>query len=442
MTATQTYEIPHPGADLDVLARVRLAREMLASIPKDVAGVFSHDVAEVAAEVAAAVAAANAAQAAVVLEASARGIIAASDHPRPQRWVEQSCREGGAPVTRRAARDLHEVTLTCAGPDGEPFRDAVTCGRLPVESAGLAATVFRRLRRDIDYPNWEALAEIIIDWAAAGASPRQLRQLEEQVLGQYGTGALAQTHDRQHHLREMSTFRLGRGGMLTATVRLDPASEAVLTAALDALSAPRPTTDDQGRVVQADDRTPGQRRADALITLAGLATSADPHVPGSGAKARVVLTMTLADLLTATGSATTDLGATLTAAEARTLACDAEVLPAVLGSPGQLLDLGRRTRLVTTTQRLALGLRDSGCTYPGCQAPPGWCDGHHIHHWANGGTTDLTNLTLLCRHHHTLVHRHGHTATLDHHGVHWRRADGTPIGNTPRAGWHVTPRRQ
>ncbi|GAB49766.1 HNH endonuclease signature motif containing protein [Mobilicoccus pelagius] len=100
-----------------------------------------------------------------------------------------------------------------------------------------------------------------------------------------------------------------------------------------------------------------------------------------------------------------------------------------------MLDLGRRSRLVTSAERTVLALRDGGCTYPGCGAPPGWCDGHHIRHWSEGGMTDPPNLALLCRHHHTVVHRHGHTVTVDPDGVLWRRADGSPIGNTPRFGW-------
>ncbi|WP_052465872.1 HNH endonuclease signature motif containing protein [Mobilicoccus massiliensis] len=433
MTTAPVIELPPPAGHGDVLARLQEARQLLVGIPGDLAGVMSDDLAALAAEAAAVAAAADAAQAAVVLEASSRGVIATSDHPRPQRWVEQSCREGGVPVTRRAARDLHEVALTCAGPDAERIREAVTCGRLPVESAGLVARIFRRLRASVDYPDWDALAQIVVDWAASGASPGRLRAMEDAVLGQYGTATqLDEKHERQHRLREFSGFRPDRSGMLVATPRLDPASEAVVTAAIQALSAPAPVKDDRGDVVEADLRTPGQRRADAIVRLAGLATTPRVDVPGSGARARVTVTMTLADLVSGTGSASTALGQTLSPAEARTLACDAEIIPAVLGSAGDVLDLGRATRLVTPAQRAALHVRDRGCTYPGCGAPPGWCDGHHIRHWATFGPTDMTNLALLCRHHHTLVHRHGHTATVDDTGVRWRRSDGSPIGNTPR----------
>ena len=132
---------------------------------------------------------------------------------------------------------------------------------------------------------------------------------------------------------------------------------------------------------------------------------------------------------------TAGYGQVLSATEVRILACDAQIIPAVLGSKGEVLDLGRANRLITPGLRDYLIARDKGCTYPGCSAPPSWCDGHHIIHWARGGPTDRDNLALLCRHHHTVVHRHDHTATVDDDGVHWTRHDGTPIGNTPRHAW-------
>ncbi|MBN2114806.1 MAG: HNH endonuclease, partial [Acidimicrobiia bacterium] len=56
--------------------------------------------------------------------------------------------------------------------------------------------------------------------------------------------------------------------------------------------------------------------------------------------------------------------------------------------------------------RKALELRDQHCTHPGCQIPARWCDAHHVVHWADGGTTDLSNLRLLCRQHHRHAHHH------------------------------------
>ena len=87
------------------------------------------------------------------------------------------------------------------------------------------------------------------------------------------------------------------------------------------------------------------------------------------------------------------------------LACDCAITPAVLGTAGEPLDIGRAQHLITPAQRKALVLRDRGCSFPGCHRPPKYCDGHHIRAWYQGGHTDLHNLCLLCTHHHRLVHR-------------------------------------
>jgi predicted restriction endonuclease len=62
--------------------------------------------------------------------------------------------------------------------------------------------------------------------------------------------------------------------------------------------------------------------------------------------------------------------------------------------------------------RTALGLRDGGCRFPGCDRPLEWTDGHHIRHWADGGETSLDNLVSLCRRHHRAVHEEGWQITL------------------------------
>jgi hypothetical protein len=88
----------------------------------------------------------------------------------------------------------------------------------------------------------------------------------------------------------------------------------------------------------------------------------------------------------------------------RRLACDAEIIPVVLGTQSEILDLGRAHRLVTPAIWQALVVRDGHCTFPACRRPPLMCHAHHIHHWLNGGETKLDNLALLCGHHHRVIH--------------------------------------
>ena len=90
--------------------------------------------------------------------------------------------------------------------------------------------------------------------------------------------------------------------------------------------------------------------------------------------------------------------------EIRRIACDADIIPAVLGGEGEILDLGRARRLFTRAQRKAITARDGGCAAPGCTIPATWCEVHHIDHWEHGGPTDVDNGVLLCSHHHHAVH--------------------------------------
>jgi len=146
--------------------------------------------------------------------------------------------------------------------------------------------------------------------------------------------------------------------------------------------------------------------ADALVELADRALRGGDLPTQGGEKPTLVLTLDYTKLAAEVGTGTLDTGDHLPASTVRRLACDAKIIPAVLGGPSQPLDLGRAQRTVTTALRRALVLRDKGCTFPGCDLPPGWCDAHHLRHWANGGPTDLNNTVLLCpRHHHTAHHQ-------------------------------------
>jgi HNH endonuclease len=112
----------------------------------------------------------------------------------------------------------------------------------------------------------------------------------------------------------------------------------------------------------------------------------------------------------------------LDAASARRIACDCKVIPAVLGSESEPLDIGRISYTVPTAIRRALILRDGGCAFPGCDRPHQWCHAHHIQHWADGGPTELGNLVLLCGRHHRLIH---------HSAWHCGIANGRPEFHPP-----------
>ena len=93
------------------------------------------------------------------------------------------------------------------------------------------------------------------------------------------------------------------------------------------------------------------------------------------------------------------------------LLCDPIITALVVDSLGVPLDMGREVRLANRRQRRALARRDGGCVFPGCDAPIGWCDAHHVTWWDDDGPTDIDNLALVCRYHHGVSHRRGWTMT-------------------------------
>ena len=108
---------------------------------------------------------------------------------------------------------------------------------------------------------------------------------------------------------------------------------------------------------------------------------------------------------TATGTGTFTYTGPVTPATIRKIACDADIIPILLGSEGRILDIGRTTRIFPPHIRKAITARDQGCTFPNCTIPAPWCEAHHTTYWSHGGPTNTDNGTLLCTHHHHLIHK-------------------------------------
>ncbi|MCP2323730.1 hypothetical protein HDA40_002237 [Hamadaea flava] len=156
-----------------------------------------------------------------------------------------------------------------------------------------------------------------------------------------------------------------------------------------------------------DLRSAGARRADALVEVCQRIMNAGELPDNGGEKPHLTITLPWDALQAKVGAGLLDTGDLLTPETVRRLACDAMIIPAVLGGDGQVLDVGRARRLIDGPLRRALVLRDKGCAFPGCDRPPQWCHGHHIRAWADGGTTCLANSVMLCGFHHREIH-HGY----------------------------------
>ncbi len=178
------------------------------------------------------------------------------------------------------------------------------------------------------------------------------------------------------------------------------------------------------------DRTPDQRRADALTQL----LSEHRGAPNScGDRPRIVVTIREQDLRDrAEAAGKLAAGQEITAGDLRRLCCDADVMPVVLGGHSEILDVGQAQRLVTPAIRKALTLRDGGCVFPGCIAPNSACEAHHLIPWWAGGATALWNLVLVCPHHHKLVEPDRYNRPGDKWLIHLDRVTGRAVVTAPQ----------
>jgi Domain of unknown function (DUF222) len=232
---------------------------------------------------------------------------------------------------------------------------------------------------------------------------------------------LAREERACHQGRFLSIATDGAGGVRVKG-RGSAEDGALLKAALLPLTTPTPAVDDHDGELVHDRRDAGARMWDALVGAAQHALDTDLPPESHGAPTRLTVTAALEDLTTGLSDTSvarlTALGRTadgteLSIAAIRRLACDSELIPAVLGTSGEPLDVGRAKRLVTLPIWAALVARDRHCAFPGCDRPPLMCHAHHITHWITGGETKLSNLVLLCGHHHRVIHHTPWKVRLD-----------------------------
>jgi Domain of unknown function (DUF222)/HNH endonuclease len=240
------------------------------------------------------------------------------------------------------------------------------------------------------------------------------RQLAEQTRGDEAENRL--------HARRGLYASVMLDGMTRTDGDLTPdVGESLLTA----LSA---VIDAQVHSGGRDERTPAQRRHDALgVICRAFLDSSDRPVVG-GERPHVSLTVALETLQGGQGIAELDHSGPVGPRTARMLSCDASVRRVVLGPGSEPLDVGRKTPVVPPAMRRAVLLRDRHCRFPGCDRPKSWCDAHHVRHWADGGPTALSNLVLLCRRHHGLVHaKGGFSLELVNGRAVFKRPDGSVL---------------
>ncbi|WP_261576340.1 HNH endonuclease signature motif containing protein, partial [Frankia gtarii] len=367
----------------------------------------------------------------LLVEAQVRGFALRQGAVDTAGWLRDRLSLAPSEARRQVAlaRDVHEVCQATGA--------ALASGELTVEHAVVICQAMRSLPAGVT-PEQRVEAERALLGYARSFDPFQLVKLaarQREVLTTVDTSPgggdpHADSRTGEHNRPgggaggEAGGAKEGSGGedptpdpadvrrfSLTDTAQgttllsgeLDAEGAALLRTALDSLAAPRPAADGAP-----DSRSPARRRADALIDLVGRVLSAGAVPSAGGTRPHLSVTIPWSTLL-ATGAspAMTSWGLPLPRAVLARLSCDAEISRILLDPAGVPLDVGRTSRTVPAHLRRALTVRDQGCTFPGCDRPPSWCEAHHVIHWRDGGPTALHNLLLLCPAHHRQVHHDG-----------------------------------
>ncbi|WP_051172599.1 HNH endonuclease [Microbacterium indicum] len=337
-----------------------------------------------------------------------------------------------AGTTPREAATLVEVgraTAPRVGLAGEeqPARHphvaaALVAGALTAEQARAIIDLLDAPTLDVPAGRLDEVERALVG-RIPGLTPRDVRRLLLETEAALRPRAVSDRHERNRAARAL-TIRQDADGMTRIDARLDAETAAPIVTLLEAeVTRVIRSNEHENDAMRRDERTLGQIRADALAAFAlhALGCEVVPTRPTT----TIVVRMTLDDLLDRTGLTGGEVrgpdGRALVRVDGmehpvsveavRRMAADAEVVPQVLGRAGATIDLGRRERLFTRAQKLALVERDRGCAF--CGAPPGHTVVHHIAWWSRGGGTDLRNGVLLCTACHHRVHDDGWVVAVD-----------------------------
>jgi hypothetical protein len=303
-------------------------------------------------------------------------------------------------------------------------REAFAAGRLRLDQVRVIVFAAEKI------PSWATPKEVATaeEWLVAKATgdanrngrpqnAKRLRQTARRMckvvskeLADAHEAAMLSKESRRAENETWMNLRDNGDGTYSGRFVIPELHGKLLKAHLDRLSSPkRWTRDKHGNLVE-DPTLPGtgpglnwseHLGAAFCETIEHLPVAG--HTGGNGVT--MVVKVDLDHLITGLGGATLDEGVRISTSEARRLACEAAIIPAVLGGDSVPLDLGRKLRLHNYYQRLALALTHDTCAVTGCDRPFAWCDiHHHKKSWAAGGNTDLDNGLPLCGYHHNRAH--------------------------------------
>ncbi|WP_353649740.1 DUF222 domain-containing protein [Nakamurella sp. A5-74] len=356
----------------------------------------------------------------VTADAESRGVIEASQSASTRGWVAEHGWH-----SRREATTIAKAAHILRRPELAEITDSIRTADLDLPTAVVVQGEYDKLAPELLLGAHPIVLKQLVNHGAEHG-PRGVRELRQWILAHHGKqDELADFQDRCRRHISLSSPTETSTGLHEYRLVVDNEGLTILEAAIQTLSAPRPDRD----TGELDGRPVDRRRGEALIDALRRSVLAQGQGVTAAPTATVNVTINLDDLQQRAGAGTctgTIADGTLLAPDTvRKLACDAGIIPMVLGADGAVLDCGKEQRLFTLAQKRVLWQRDRHCTFPGCDIPAQWCDAHHLVHWIDGGPTDLDNAALLCPAHHTIVHRDELNGEVTAGQVIWDRRPGS-----------------
>ncbi|WP_210505949.1 HNH endonuclease signature motif containing protein [Naasia sp. SYSU D00057] len=321
--------------------------------------------------------------------------------------------------------------------------EALAAGLLSTRSARAMVQALEKIERSATTDDLGRAEKLLVDGAISHWSATTLLDVCRALPDRFDPDG-AEPREAAVRARRGLLKRVLDDGTIQYLLNCDPEGSAYLDAALDARTAPRRRVrfeeDDESDGAIApdatrwDDRSWPQKRLDALIDIA---RDSIRHDDGqiAGVDTTAVIHVPLEALTEGRGAAWFEGVETPVSARTaqRVMQC-ADIVAVLLDGDGQPIGLGPTRRFFSRAQRRAMAARDGGCVWPGCTAPPRWCDGAHVEPWRSSFRTDIGNGVLLCHFHHRRLDEDGWTLEI-RDGVPWFTPPShIDASRTPRRG--------
>ncbi|WP_442544847.1 DUF222 domain-containing protein [Arthrobacter sp. KN11-1C] len=330
---------------------------------------------------------------------------------------------------------------------------ALAAAAVPSRSATLISIALDQVRHHAD-PDTAAQMEHSLTRTATESDPDFVHRMVKRWVDAIDQDGTEPSEEELRH-RQGAFIRKPRHGLHHLEIFATAEQFETLTTAMNTAANPRlqhPAGTDTDTGPELDRRSRPQKLLDGLTGACAVALATGELPANGGLRPQVMVTIDYQDLLNRLqhapgttnarpGTGTATFQGPIHPTAIRKIACDADIIPVLLGSEGRVLDIGRTTRIFPPHIRKAIIARDQGCAFPDCTIPAPWCEAHHITYWSQGGTTGTDNGVLLCSHHHHVIHKEHWTITLDNGTAWFKPPPHLDPRQTPRRNHYFRPTR-